>query len=73
MGSVYYIAYALQKEAFDKIDVIWSTVALIILISIVLHGVTVTPVMHLIDRRQRRSTAAKETKTILRQRRKGSA
>jgi len=73
LGSVYYIAYALQKEAFDKIDVVWSTVALIILISIVLHGVTVTPVMHLIDRRQRRGTAAKETKTILRQRRKGSA
>ncbi|MDO9058655.1 MAG: sodium:proton antiporter [Bradyrhizobium sp.] len=73
LGSIYYLAYALQKEAFDKVDVVWSTVALIILISIVLHGVTVTPVMRLIDRRQRRGTAAEETKTIIRQRRKRAA
>ncbi|MDP1865507.1 sodium:proton antiporter [Bradyrhizobium sp.] len=73
LGSIYYLAYALQKEAFDKVDVIWSTVALIILISIILHGVTVTPVMRLIDRRQRRGTAAEETETIIRQRRKRGA
>ncbi|MES2194585.1 MAG: sodium:proton antiporter [Pseudomonadota bacterium] len=73
LGSIYYLAYALQKEAFDKVDVVWSTIALVILISIVLHGVTVTPVMQLIDRRQRRGTAARETKTIIRQRRKRSA
>lgn len=64
LGSIYYLAYALQKEGFDKVDVVWSTVALIILISIVLHGVTVTPVMRLIDRRQRRGIAAQETATI---------
>jgi NhaP-type Na+/H+ or K+/H+ antiporter len=73
LGSIYYLAYALQKEAFDKVDVVWSTVALIILISIVLHGVTVTPVMHLIDRRQRHGTAAEESKAILRRRRKRAA
>ncbi len=68
LGSIYYLAYALQKEGFDSVDVVWSTVALIILISIVLHGVTVTPVMRLIDRRQRHGIAAEETKTIIRQR-----
>lgn len=73
LGSIYYLSYALQKEAFDKVDVVWSTAALIILISIVLHGMTVTPVMRLIDHRQRRGTAAKETKIILRQRRKRAA
>jgi len=67
LGSVYYLAYALQKEGFDKVDVVWSTVALIILISIVLHGVTVTEVMRLIDRRQRHGTAAEETRKIIRQ------
>ncbi len=71
LGSIYYLSYALQKEAFDKVDVVWSTVALIILVSIILHGVTVTPVMRLIDRRQRHGTAASETDTIIRQRRKG--
>ena len=60
LGSIYYLAYAFQKESFDKVDVVWSTAALIILISIVLHGVTVTPVMRLIDRRQRRGIAAME-------------
>lgn len=73
LGSIYYLAYALQKEAFDKVDVVWSTVALIILISIVLHGMSVTPVMRLIDHRQRRGTAAKEAKSIRRQRRKRGA
>jgi len=64
LGSIYYLAYALPKEKFEKVDVIWSTAALIILISIVLHGVTVTPVMRLIDRRQRRGIAAMESKTL---------
>jgi NhaP-type Na+/H+ or K+/H+ antiporter len=68
IGSIYYLAYALRKEPFEKVDVIWSTVALIILISIVIHGVTVTPVMGLIDRRQRRGIAARETKTLEQQR-----
>jgi sodium/hydrogen antiporter len=68
IGSIYYLAYALRKEPFEKVDVIWSTVALIILISIVIHGVTVTPVMGLIDRRQRRGIAARESKTLEQQR-----
>ncbi|MBR1271933.1 sodium:proton antiporter [Bradyrhizobium sp. AUGA SZCCT0222] len=70
LGSIYYLAYALQKETFHKVDVVWSTTTFIILISIVLHGVSVTPVMRLIDRRQRRGIAAKETKTIIKQQRK---
>ena len=70
VGSIYYLAYALRKEPFEKVDVVWSTVALIILISIVIHGVTVTPVMGLIDRRQRRGIAARESKTLIERQRK---
>jgi sodium/hydrogen antiporter len=70
VGSIYYLAYALRKEQFEKVDVVWSTVALIILISIVIHGVTVTPVMGLIDRRQRRGIAARESKTLIERQRK---
>lgn len=72
LGSIYYLAYALQKGTFEKVEVIWSTAALIILISIVLHGVSVTPVMRLIDRRQRRGIAAQETKIIRQQRKRGA-
>jgi sodium/hydrogen antiporter len=57
IGSIYYLAYAAQKEPFEQINLIWSTLALIILISIVLHGVTVTPAMRLIDRRRKAGNA----------------
>jgi NhaP-type Na+/H+ or K+/H+ antiporter len=53
IGSVYYLAYALQEEDFDNPDLLWSTTAFIILVSIVLHGVTVTPVMRRLDRRRK--------------------
>jgi NhaP-type Na+/H+ or K+/H+ antiporter len=55
IGSIYYLAYAAQKESFDQTPLIWSTVSLIILISIILHGVTVTPAMRLLDRRRKAS------------------
>jgi NhaP-type Na+/H+ or K+/H+ antiporter len=71
LGSIYYLAYALQKGSFGKVDAVWSTAALIVLISIVLHGITVTPVMRLIDRRQRRGIAAMEAKKIVKRQREG--
>jgi sodium/hydrogen antiporter len=52
LGSVYYLAYALGVAPFEQPDLLWSAVGLIILISIVLHGVTVTPVMRRLDRRR---------------------
>ncbi|MGE9007737.1 cation:proton antiporter [Leptospira interrogans] len=73
LGSIYYLAYALQKGNFDKVDVVWSTAAFIILISIVLHGVTVTPMMRLIDRRQRRGIAAMESKKLAKRQRERSS
>jgi NhaP-type Na+/H+ or K+/H+ antiporter len=45
LGSVYYLAYAVQKGEFEQTELLWSTLAFIILISILLHGATVTPVM----------------------------
>jgi NhaP-type Na+/H+ or K+/H+ antiporter len=55
VGSFYYLAYAESEVFVDKGDLVWSTVSLIVLGSIVLHGVTATPVMdHLDARRHRR-------------------
>ncbi len=51
LGSFYYLAFALGMATFDKADTLWATVCLTVLISIVLHGVTVTPVMRYLDRR----------------------
>jgi NhaP-type Na+/H+ or K+/H+ antiporter len=52
LGSVYYLAYALNHGAFENPNRLWGAVGLVILISILLHGVTVTPVMAWLDRRR---------------------
>ena len=53
LGSIYYLSYALQKESFDNAALLWSVTGFIILVSIVLHGVTVTPVMRSVDWRRK--------------------
>jgi len=58
LGSIYYLSYALQKEAFDHAALLWSVTGFIILVSIVLHGVTVTPVMRNLDRRRKLAAQA---------------
>lgn len=52
LGSVYYLSYAINHGAFDQPVRLWGTVGLVILISILLHGVSVTPMMRLLDRRR---------------------
>jgi NhaP-type Na+/H+ or K+/H+ antiporter len=62
LGSIYYLAYALDHAKFDHADILWSTAGFIILVSIVLHGITVTPAMrHLDDRRRIGGEAGKPT------------
>jgi NhaP-type Na+/H+ or K+/H+ antiporter len=51
IGSAYYLAYGLtHAEVFERPEYLWSVIALIILASIVLHGVTVTPALREIDK-----------------------
>jgi NhaP-type Na+/H+ or K+/H+ antiporter len=52
IGSVYYLAYALQHGSFEAPEVLWSTIAFIVVVSILLHGATVSPVMRYLDRRR---------------------
>lgn len=54
IGSVYYLAYALNSAEFGVPNHLWALLGLIVLCSILLHGTTVTPVMRLIDRRRSR-------------------
>lgn len=56
MGSVYYLAYALNHAEFPGADELWSMVALTILLSVVVHGLSAAPVMKRLD--ARRETAA---------------
>ncbi|HEX6420689.1 MAG TPA: cation:proton antiporter, partial [Acidimicrobiales bacterium] len=55
VGSVYYLAYALNQADFPAADELWAIAAFAILLSVVAHGVTSGPVMRHVDaRRQRR-------------------
>jgi NhaP-type Na+/H+ or K+/H+ antiporter len=57
LGSVYYLAYGLGHAGFAvEAPALWSAAALVIVLSIVIHGVTVTPVMRMLYRRGRAST-----------------
>ena len=50
IGSFYYLAYALNAAPFADADLLWATVGAIILISIVLHGVTVNAAVERVGR-----------------------
>ncbi len=54
VGSLYYLAYAHNSEAFPSIDGIWSIVNFTMLVSIIVHGLSVTPAMRWIDNRMGR-------------------
>jgi NhaP-type Na+/H+ or K+/H+ antiporter len=48
-GSVYYLAYALSAAAFVGADQLWAIVALAMVVSIAVHGVSATPAMAMVD------------------------
>lgn len=49
IGCLYYLAYAAGEHSFTEERWMWSTVALTILVSVVVHGILSTPVMHRLD------------------------
>lgn len=61
VGSFYYLAYALNHAEFAAGERLWAVVGLVVLFSILLHGLTVTPVMRWLDRSQGRNPDAIET------------
>ena len=50
IGSFYYLAHALNEAPFTDAGLLWAVVGAIILISIVLHGVTVSAVVERVGR-----------------------
>lgn len=45
MGSVFYLSFGLSRYDFDFQDELWAIVSLTILISVLLHGLSATPVI----------------------------
>lgn len=54
VGSLFYIAYGLQNGDFPGGDRLWAIVTVVILGSILIHGVAASPTMILLDRARRR-------------------
>ena len=52
VGSIFYVAYALDAGQFTEHATVWRVAALGIIGSIVLHGMSAKPVMMLLDRRR---------------------
>jgi NhaP-type Na+/H+ or K+/H+ antiporter len=50
IGSIFYLTYALGEAKFMEVDLLWATVAFVIVLSVVLHGITATPLMQRLDR-----------------------
>ncbi len=50
VGSFYYLAYGLNHGNFAEADSLWTILGLVVALSIVLHGLTVTPLMRWLDR-----------------------
>jgi NhaP-type Na+/H+ or K+/H+ antiporter len=55
IGSLYYLAYALNQRRFSNPEELWAVVALIVIISIFIHGIFAAPAMMYIGRMGGRS------------------
>jgi NhaP-type Na+/H+ or K+/H+ antiporter len=45
MGSIFYLAFAFHEATFEHQDELWAVVAYTILLSIIVHGISSTPIM----------------------------
>ena len=64
VSSIYYVAYALNHAAFPAAERLWAIIGLVVLLSVLLHGLTVTPVMRQLDRHQGRDPDAPDREAI---------
>lgn len=58
VGSFYYLAYGLNHMEVAGGERLWAIVGLVVLLSILLHGLTATPIMRTLDRLQGRDPDA---------------
>lgn len=53
IGSFYYIAYGVNHGDFESSERLWAIGALVVLISVVVHGISATPAMRWMDQSKR--------------------
>lgn len=58
IGSFYYLAYATAEVPFAGAEQLWAIAGLVVVVSVVGHGVTATPIMQRLDTARDHSTSA---------------
>ncbi|GAB3825983.1 cation:proton antiporter [Pontibacter rugosus] len=53
IGSFFYLSFALDKVAFPEANELWSIIGFIVMVSIVLHGLTATNAIKVLDRERK--------------------
>lgn len=53
IGSFYYVAYGVNHGEFGSSERLWAITGLVVLVSVVLHGISATPAMRWLDRTRR--------------------
>jgi NhaP-type Na+/H+ or K+/H+ antiporter len=68
IGSFYYLSHALAESSFQEIELLiqaeelWAFVGFVVLLSVVLHGVSSSPIMDAYDRLQQRTPRIRKWK-----------
>ncbi len=60
VGSFYYLAYALNEAPWAEAADLWALAGFVVLVSVLLHGTTVTPAMRWLDRARADANAPKK-------------
>ncbi|MEE6262002.1 cation:proton antiporter [Plantactinospora sonchi] len=63
VGTFYYLAYAASHADFPQLDLLWATAGLVVVVSVVVHGVAATPVMQRLDRGPGRTRSGPDGET----------
>lgn len=58
VGSLFYVTYALQEGHFAEAGTLWRITGLVVIGSVVVHGVSASPAMWLLDRRRQQAGGA---------------
>ncbi|MGH3785061.1 MAG: cation:proton antiporter [Pseudonocardiaceae bacterium] len=59
IGSFYYLSYAMATASFPDREEIWAAAAFVVLLSVVMHGIAVTPIMGRLDHLRRTTQLAR--------------
>ena len=55
LGSIYYLAYGLNRAGFDDAYAMWTLLAVTIFTSLVIHGLTARPAMNWLEQQRERT------------------